>query len=154
MIRNSSVIFLDSEGELHQTIPVELVQPEQIGEHVHGINGFVEILDVEGIEIVVVDSQQLGRDSFFLHNFVLLLRAAVVVTENFQSHPVFLFGLPDFVVQLGMVKGQAAVHGKHLERLYVILGEVALVFVHHLDHSDYEASDEDRHAEDRVRSVT
>ena len=46
-----------------------------------------------------------------------------MVGENLQSHLVLLLRPPDLVVELGVVQGQAAVHGKRLEGLLVLLTE-------------------------------
>ena len=46
-----------------------------------------------------------------------------MVGENLQSHLVLLLRPPDLVIQLGVMESQAAVHGKRLEGLLVLLTE-------------------------------
>jgi hypothetical protein len=56
--------------------------------------------------------------------------------QNFNKKP-YLLRLPDLVVEFSVVKSQAAIDRKRLERLFVGACKISIVFVHHLDNADY-----------------
>lgn len=146
VIRNPSVVLPHGQSEPQQRVLVEPVQPKQVPEHVNSAFGFPAILQVKRVEVVVIHSHHLPRNTFFEHRLVLLLGAGVVVAQHFQRHLVFLFGFLYLVVELRVVEGQSAVDGEHLEGFLVVLAEGAEVLVDHLHHTYDGPANVDGHA--------
>lgn len=154
MIWNPPVVLLDGQHELDQLVAVELNQAEQVNEHVDSRSGLLEVIDDEGAAIEVVQVSRLGAQDFVECGFHLFIGASVVVAEDFEGHLVFLLGPGDPVVELGVMQRQTAVHGEHLERLFVFGREEPDALVHHLHDADHGVANEDRHTQDRLGRVS
>lgn len=149
VVRHPAIILLHRQREPDDVAVLETLQAEQVGEHVDGLLRLLEIVHLEGIEVVTVNVRLRGhRVNQTPVHFVQ--GARVVVTQHFQGDAVLLLGPSDLVVEFRVVQRQTAVHGKHFKCFLVLLGEVPRVLVDHLNDADYAAPDEDGHAEDRL----